>query len=131
MDLDVRNIVIGGSVMATDDDAGGSGGECIQPQPQPTTRDIRLTERAIRESWDLPEVTRQAMLDRLGTLVSDPATKTRAFLAAAKTLTALSRINLSAVDVAIRAVVHEDLGRRLPEAIRAGIVAMVKAASGI
>ena len=95
-----------------------------------TTRDVRLTERAIRESWDLPEDTRQAMVARLGTLISDPATKTRAFLAAAKTLTALSRINLSAVDVAIRAEVHEDLGRRLPEAIRAGIRVMVEAASG-
>jgi len=31
---------------------GGSGGGSSQPQP--TTRDVRLTERATRESWDLP-----------------------------------------------------------------------------
>jgi hypothetical protein len=88
---------------------GGSGGENVQI----TTRDVRLTERAIRESWDLPEVTRQAMLARLGTLISDPTTKTRAFLAAAKTLIAVSRVNLSAVDVAIRAKAAEDFDQRL------------------
>ncbi len=55
------------------------------------------------------------MVARLETLISDPTTKTRAFLAVAKTLTALSRINLSAMDVAIRAEVHEDLGKRIAE----------------
>jgi len=80
---------------------GGSGGGSSQPQP--TSWDVRLLERAIRESWDLPEDTRQAMVARLGTLISDPATKTRAFLAAAKTLTAPSRINLSVVDASMRA----------------------------
>jgi len=95
--------------MPTNEDVGGSGGENVQT----TTRDVRLLDRAIRESWDLPEATRQAMVARLGTLISDPTTKTRAFLAAAKTLTALSRINLSVVDVAIRAEVHEDLGKRV------------------
>jgi len=29
---------------------------------QPTIRDVRLLERAIRKSWELPEATRQAML---------------------------------------------------------------------
>jgi hypothetical protein len=95
--------------MQTSEDMGGSGGESATT----TTRDVRLLERAIRESWDLPEATRQAMVARLGTLMSDPTTKIRAFLAVAKTLTALSRINLSAVDVAIRAEVHEDLGERV------------------
>ena len=95
--------------MQTSDNVGGSGGESATS----TTRDVRLLERAIRESWNLPESTRQAMVARLGTLMSDPTTKTRAFLAAAKTMTALSRINLSVVDVAIRAEVHEDLGERV------------------
>ena len=53
------------------------------------------------------------MVARLGTIISDPKSKIRAFLAAAKTLTTLSRINLSVVDVAIRAEVHEDLGERV------------------
>ena len=57
----------------------------------------------------------KSMVARLETLISDPTTKTRAFLAVAKTLTALSRINLSAVDVAIRVEVHEDLGKRVAE----------------
>ena len=43
------------------------------------------------------------MVARLGTMIADPETKPRAFLAAAKTLGALSRVNLSVVDVAIRA----------------------------
>ena len=68
-----------------------------------------------RESWDLPEDTRRSMVARLGTLISDPTTKTRAFLAAAKTLIAVSRVNLSVVDVAIRPEVHENLEPRLAE----------------
>ena len=97
--------------MQSSQNGGGSGGGSSQSQP--TTRDVRLAERAIRESWDLPEDTRRAMLARLGTLISDPTTKTRAFLAAAKMLTALSRINLSAVDTAIRAEIHGDLEERV------------------
>jgi len=102
--------------MQTSQNVGGSGGGSSQPKP--TTRDVRLLERAIRESWDLPEDIRRAMLARLGTLISDPATNTRAFLAAAKTLIAVSRINLSAVDVAIRADVHENVEPRLAEVER-------------
>jgi hypothetical protein len=58
------------------------------------------------------------MLTRLGQVVADPNAKLRAVLAASKTLTALSKINLQVVDVAMRAEVHEDLGRRL-EALEA------------
>ena len=113
MDADVRNMDIGDSTMQTSEAVGGSGGGSSQPQP--TTRDVRLLERAIRESWDLSEDIRQAMLARLGTLISDPTTKTRAFLAAAKTLIGLSRLNLVAIDVAIRARQQEDLDERLTE----------------
>jgi hypothetical protein len=97
--------------MDTSQTVGGSGGS----NGRFTTRDVRLIERAIRESWDLPEDTRRAMVARLGTMIADPETKTRAFLAAAKTLIALSRVNLSAVDVAIRARSAEDVVERLKD----------------
>ena len=41
MDVDVRNIVIAGQDMPTNEDVGGSGGECSQP----TTRNVRLLAR--------------------------------------------------------------------------------------
>jgi hypothetical protein len=59
-----------------------------------------------------------AMLDRLGTVVKDPQAKLRAVLAAAKVLTSLSRINLTIVDTAIRADLHEQLTERV-EALEA------------
>ena len=55
------------------------------------------------------------MVARLGTLISGPTTKIRVFLAAAKTLIGLSRLNLVAIDVAIRARQQEDLDERLTE----------------
>jgi hypothetical protein len=53
------------------------------------------------------------MIERLERIISDPDSKPRAFFAAVKALTALSRINLAAVDVAIRAHQHEDLAERV------------------
>ena len=64
--------------MQTSEDVGGSGGESAST----TTRDVRLLERTVCESWDLAEDMRQAAVGRLGTLISDPTTKTRAFVAA-------------------------------------------------
>ena len=68
------------------------------------TRDVRLVERAVRESWTVSDGARRAMMRRLESVVSDPESKPRAFYAAVKALAALSRINLAAVDVAIRAL---------------------------
>jgi hypothetical protein len=101
----------GGDIMATSKTSGGSGGK----HARITTRDVRLIERAIRESWDLPEDTRRAMVARLGAVVLDPQSKLRAVLGASKALAGLSRLNLMVVDVAIRAEVHEDLVRRFTE----------------
>ena len=97
--------------MPTNDDVGGSGGECIQP----TTRDVRLLSRALAESWDIPEDIRRAIVERMGAVVMDPQAKLRAVLAASKTLAGLSRINLTVVDVAIRARTHEELEARVGE----------------
>jgi hypothetical protein len=95
--------------MPTGENAGGSGGECIQP----TTRDPRLLSRALAESWDIPEDIHKGIVDRLGAVVLDPDSKLRAVLAASKTLAGLSRINLAGVDVAIRAELHERLAERI------------------
>jgi hypothetical protein len=54
-------------------------------------------------------------VDRLGAVVTDPRAKLRAVLAASKALIGLSRVNLSAVDVAIRARSAEDVVERLQD----------------
>jgi hypothetical protein len=77
------------------------------------TRDVRLAERAVRESRTVSDGARSAMMRRLESVVSDPESKPRAFYAAVKALAALSRINLAAVDVAIRALQFEDLADRV------------------
>ena len=77
------------------------------------TRDVRLAERAVRESWTVSDDARGAMMRRLESVVSNPESKPRAFYAAVKALAALSRINLAAVDVAIRALQFEDLADRV------------------
>ena len=64
MNADVRITIGAGEAMQSSQNVGGSGGGSSQSQP--TTRDVCLAERAIRESWDLPEDTRRAMLARLG-----------------------------------------------------------------
>jgi hypothetical protein len=55
------------------------------------------------------------MLARLAEIVQNPTTPPRPFHAAVKAIGMLSRINLSAVDVAIRAHQHEELTVRLDE----------------
>jgi len=77
------------------------------------TRDIRLVERALRESWTISDSARTAMIGRLELAVSDPKTRPRAFFSAVKALLAISRINLAAVDVASRAQAAEDLAERV------------------
>src|SRR4051812_5392872 len=78
-----------------------------------TTRDVRLGERALRESWDLSPEARAALIKRLEAIVCDPATRPRAFERASKALMGLSRINLSVVDVTIRAQQADDLADRV------------------
>jgi hypothetical protein len=50
---------------------------------------------------------------RLERIVSDPESKPRAFFAAVKANAALARLNLAAVDVAIRARQFEDMAERV------------------
>jgi hypothetical protein len=55
------------------------------------------------------------MIHRLEDVVADPASRPRAFFTAVKAITALSRLNLAAVDVAIRAKQADELADRVDE----------------
>src|SRR4051812_46941851 len=97
-DAGIRNMVAGGSGMHTSEDAGGSGGESIQPQP--TTRDVRLLERAIAEGWHVPDALRGPLIERLGRIALDPSSRPREAISAGKALMLASRINLDSISVA-------------------------------
>jgi hypothetical protein len=70
---------------------------------------------ALAERWEMDPTARAAMIRRLEDVVADPVTKFRAFQAASKALTALSRLNLAAVDTAIRAKQADELVDRVAE----------------
>jgi hypothetical protein len=94
----------------TYENAGGKGGS---PAARFDTTDTRLAARALAESWSIPPATRAAMLARLEAIVANPESKGRTFFAATKALAGLSRLNLAAVDCAIRANTHEELADRV------------------
>jgi len=79
------------------------------------TRDIRLLAMALNERWPMSAEKRDVAIKRLEEVVSNPASKPRAFHIALKALTSLSRINLQCVDVAIRAQAAENFDARLKE----------------
>ena len=82
----------------------------------PTKDDCKLIEWAIRERWPIPDAAREAMIAQLSAVVSEPGIimkKPRLFQACAKTLLALSRTNLSVVDVALRCNAQEELEQRV------------------
>lgn len=75
--------------------------------------DVRLQALALSERWPMSEASKTAVLRRLNAVVQNPETKLRALLAASKVLASLSRLNLSAVDTALRAKTVEELEDRL------------------
>jgi hypothetical protein len=92
---------------------GGSGGPSA---PTPTKPDCKLIEWACEERWPIPDAARSAMIEQLAGVVSEPDVikrKPRLFLACTKALTALSRLNLSVVDTALRAKAQDELEERL------------------
>jgi hypothetical protein len=94
---------------------GGSGADCA---PAPTKDDCRLIEWACAERWPIPDAARSGMIEQLAAVVSEPDVikrKPRLFLACAKALTALSRLNLTAVDTALRAKAQTEQEERLKE----------------
>jgi hypothetical protein len=91
----------------------GSGAGCA---PMPTKDDCKLIEWACEERWPIPDAARSAMIDQLAGVVTEPDVikkKPRLFLACTKALTALSRLNLSVVDTALRAKAQGELEERL------------------
>jgi hypothetical protein len=91
---------------------GGTGGLSA---PLRTTSDVRLVERALAESWPMDPAVKAQAVRRLEEVITDPDRGLRAVLAATNALASLSRINLSAVDVALRAKSQEELEERLTE----------------
>jgi hypothetical protein len=101
-----------------DDDDETRRGSGEPSAPAPTKDDCKLVDRALREGWPIPEEARQAMIRQLSAVVSEDGMitrKPRLFLACAKSLAGLSRINLSVVDTAIRAKQAEELEERVCE----------------
>jgi hypothetical protein len=89
------------------------------------TRDVRLLAMALRENWPMDLEKRQVAIQRLERVVADPLSKPRAFHVALRELMSLSRINLTVVDVANRALQTQDMAEQL-EAIKADLAAMRK-----
>jgi hypothetical protein len=89
---------------------GGSGGPSAL-----TTRDVRLVALALAERWEMDPTARAAMIHRLEDVVANPTTKLRAFFTAVRAITSLSRLNLAAVDTAIRAKQADELVDRVTE----------------
>jgi hypothetical protein len=83
------------------------------PADPPTTREVRLYERAIAERWEIPPAARLAAVRRLLMVLANPESSTRAVVAAVNALSGLSRINLAAVDVAARAKTVDDLAAEI------------------
>jgi hypothetical protein len=89
---------------------GGLGGSFT-----PGTRDVRLVALALEERWPMDPTARAAMIRRLEDVATDPTTKPRAFFTAVRAITALSKLNLAAVDTAIRAKQADELADRVDE----------------
>jgi hypothetical protein len=92
---------------------GGLGDRSAPPAMTTGTRDVRLTALALEERWPLSPEAKAAAVRRLEDVVSNPASGPRAFASALKALTALSRLNLAAVDVTLKAKAQEELEERV------------------
>jgi hypothetical protein len=78
-------------------------------------KDARLVERALRESWPVPQALRRPLVERLGKIVQDPKASPREAVAAARALLAASRINLERLGVVARVGEIEEIAARLDE----------------
>jgi hypothetical protein len=92
---------------ATGDDGGGSRVQRMH--------DTRLMERAIRESWPIPDDLRPTLVRRLAYIMTSDNSSPREITSAAKALLSASKTNLDAINVAIQADTHETLKSRLDE----------------
>jgi hypothetical protein len=78
-------------------------------------KDARLVERALRESWPVPQALRRPVIERLGKIAQDPGASPREAVAAARALLAASRINLESTAVAAKLRETEKIDARLDE----------------
>jgi hypothetical protein len=95
---------------AAEDPHRGSGSTSA---PATNTRDVRLLALALEERWPMSPEAREAAVARLEAVVLDRSSKGRAFDRALRALTSLGRLNLAAVDVAMKARAQEELEERV------------------
>ena len=88
---------------------GGYGGIADRAKRPSSTR---LAERALRESWPVPEKIRGPLINRLAIIAVDEAVSPREATKRAKAIMAASKINLEAIGVTIQADAHEELRAR-------------------
>ncbi len=89
---------------------GGNGGRCGR-----RSRLERLAERALRESWPVPEKIRGPLISRLAMIALDKDTPPREAVSASKAIMRASQINLAAIGTTINANEHEELAERVAE----------------
>ena len=77
--------------------------------------DIKLLGMALREHWPMSEAARATAIKRLEAIVLDPGSRPRPFHNDLKAFTALSRVNLTMVELALKAQGQEDIDVRLRE----------------
>jgi hypothetical protein len=77
--------------------------------------DTRLMERALRESWPIPDDLRPSLVRRLAYIMTSDNSSPREITSAAKALLSASKCNLDAVNVAMQADTHENITERLKE----------------
>ena len=73
----------------------------------------RLTARALRERWAIPQAMRRALMERLCEIVKDTDVAPREVISAARAVFSASKINLANISASIKAETHEDLERRM------------------
>jgi hypothetical protein len=78
-------------------------------------KDTRLVERAIAESWPIPNDLRPRLIKRLSRIMGDKNNSPRERVSAAKALLSASKVNLDAITVAMQADTHENITERLKE----------------
>jgi hypothetical protein len=96
----------------SDEDVGGTLGGGTRSQRM---KDCRLVERAIAESWPIPDKLRPRLIKRLARIMMDRDASPREATSAAKALLSASKINLESIATAMKAQEHEELVERVEE----------------
>jgi hypothetical protein len=78
-------------------------------------RRSRLTERALREHWRVPEAKRALLMERLFGIVENSETKPRELISAFKAILAAGKNNLQSVSATIKARDHRELEKMMTD----------------